>query len=175
MFFAWINLHKEALKSRAIIIALFIFQNVIGPSIKIKENKSLICRWDAFLLTEKLSPFLHHLCVGTYMPYGYNSTSGQVEGSPAGFKGACLICEAGHFCLNGTVLPYPCGKGKYTNPGQSVCQQCLAGRYCDSETTTETAMNTTKLCPAGQYCTVGLKDVSEATNCSKAHYCPEGM
>lgn len=109
------------------------------------------------------------------MPYGYNSTSGQVEGSPAGFKGACLICEAGHFCLNATVLPYPCGKGKYTNPGQSVCQQCLAGRYCDSETTTETAMNTTKLCPAGQYCTVGLKDVSEATNCSKAHYCPEGM
>ena len=83
--------------------------------------------------------------------------------------------KQGHFCLNGTVTPYPCGKGKYTNPGQSVCQKCLAGRYCDSETTTETAMNTTLLCPAGKYCTVGLKDVSEAEACSKAHYCPEGL
>lgn len=107
------------------------------------------------------------------MPFGFNSS--EVVGTPAGNKGACLVCLAGHFCLNGTVQPHPCGKGKYTNPGQSVCQTCLAGRYCDSETTTETQMNTTLLCPAGKYCGAGLKDVSEATDCRKAHYCPEGL
>ena len=109
------------------------------------------------------------------MPFGFNETSGVVVGNPAKSKGDCLDCKAGHFCLNGTIEPEPCGKGKYTNPGQSVCQTCLAGRYCDDEATTETAMNTTKLCPAGKYCTTGLKDVSEATDCSRAHYCPEGL
>lgn len=108
------------------------------------------------------------------MPYGFNATSSKVVGTPAKGKGDCLACLAGHFCLNGTVVPEPCGKGKYTNPGQSVCQTCLAGRYCDSETTTETSMNTTKLCPAGKYCRAGLTDVDDATDCQRAHYCPEG-
>lgn len=127
------------------------------------------------LVAKLVLPYQNVHFVGTYMPYGYNSSSGEVVGNPAGNKGDCLECLAGNFCLNSTVLPYPCGTGKYTNPGQSVCQTCLAGHYCDSGTTTETAMNTTKQCPAGKYCTTGLKNVSEATDCSKAHYCPQGL
>ena len=123
-----------------------------------------------FFLTDMNIPF-----VGTYMSSGFNATSGEVVGIPAKGKGDCLPCDAGHFCLNGTVTPEPCGKGKYTNPGQSVCQTCLAGRYCDSETTTEAEMNATKLCPAGLYCQAGLSNVSDATDCRKAHYCPRGQ
>ena len=109
------------------------------------------------------------------MPYGVNPISGEVVGKPAGCKCDCLACLAGHFCLNGTVTPEPCGKGKYTNPGQSVCQTCLPGRYCDEEATTEERMNSSKQCSAGLYCVEGLTAESDARNCSEAHYCPQGL
>ncbi len=35
-------------------------------------------------------------------------------------------------------------------------------------------MYANKKCTAGKYCAGGLTALSEATNCSKAHYCPEG-
>ena len=35
-------------------------------------------------------------------------------------------------------------------------------------------MEANKTCPAGKYCGGGLKDVSDAKNCSKAYYCPQG-
>jgi len=108
------------------------------------------------------------------MPNGVNTTSNTLIGSPAGYQDDCKPCLAGHYCLNATITPKPCGKGFFTKPGQSVCKICLPGRYCSNDTTTETAMNTTMQCPKGKYCKGGLKDVSEATDCNKAHYCPLG-
>ena len=46
--------------------------------------------------------------------------------------------------------------------------------YCDNDTTSESAMLTTKQCPAGKYCNGGLTDVSEATDCTVGKYCPAG-
>lgn len=108
------------------------------------------------------------------MPYGHNKTASTTFGKPAGYQDDCLPCLAGHYCLNATVTPSPCGKGFFTKPGQSVCKKCLPGRYCDSETTTETEMNATMQCPKGKYCKGGLSNVTEATPCSTAHYCPQG-
>ena len=112
--------------------------------------------------------------LGTYMPTGFNVTSNQTEGTPGGYQNDCLPCLAGHFCLNATIVPKECGKGFFTKPGQSVCKVCLAGRFCNDSATTETNMNATKQCTGGKYCKGGLKDLSEATDCSKGHYCPQG-
>ena len=108
------------------------------------------------------------------MPYGHSAALGKTVGTPAGYQSHCLPCSAGHYCLNATVVPQPCGRGFYTRLGQSVCQICLPGRYCSDNSTTEGNMNTTMQCPAGKYCKSGLKSVSEATPCSTAHYCPQG-
>ena len=108
------------------------------------------------------------------MPYGYSASLGVTVGTPAGYQSNCLPCPGGHYCLNATVVPVECGQGYYTKPGQSVCQECLPGRFCSSNSTTEANMNATMQCPAGKYCKGGLKDVAEATPCSTAHYCPQG-
>ena len=47
-------------------------------------------------------------------------------------------------------------------------------RYCDNATTSKAMMLTDKRCPAGLYCLEELSDLSQATNCSHGHYCPEG-
>ena len=108
------------------------------------------------------------------MPYGKNTTGNTSNGRAAGYQYDCLSCTMGYYCLNATITPYRCGKGKYSKSGQSVCQSCPVGRYCDLEATGYDEMEANKTCPAGQYCGGGLKDVSEATNCSKGHYCPPG-
>ena len=111
---------------------------------------------------------------GTYMPYGRNITANVTDGVAAGYQSDCLPCTMGYYCLNATINPYPCGKGKYSETSQSLCQTCPAGRYCDLEATGVNELHARKSCPAGKYCKGGLKDVSEATSCSKAHYCPNG-
>lgn len=68
---------------------------------------------------------LLNFILGTYMPYGYNTTSGGSSGTAGGYQADCLPCTAGYYCLNATVTPYKCGKGYYTKLGQSVCQVCL--------------------------------------------------
>lgn len=108
------------------------------------------------------------------MPYGKNVTSSKSNGVAAGYQADCLPCTMGFYCLNATISPFPCGKGKYSKSGQSVCRSCPAGRYCDLEATGFNEMEVNKTCPAGKYCSGGLKDVNEATDCSKAHYCPQG-
>ena len=35
-------------------------------------------------------------------------------------------------------------------------------------------MRTNKKCPAGQYCLPGLQALTDATDCTIGHYCPEG-
>ena len=108
------------------------------------------------------------------MPYGKNTTGNTSNGVAAGYQSDCLPCTMGHYCLNATISPYPCGKGKYSKSGQSDCPACPAGRYCDLDATGFDEMEANKTCPAGKYCNGGLKNVSEAKNCSKAYYCPEG-
>ena len=108
------------------------------------------------------------------MPYGKNTSTNVTYGISSGYQSDCLPCTMGYYCLNATIKPYPCGKGKYSETGQSACQPCLAGRYCDLDATGVDEMNANKSCPAGKYCRGSLKDVGEAINCSKAHYCPEG-
>lgn len=109
------------------------------------------------------------------MPYGKNTTGNNSSGEAAGYQSDCLPCPMGYYCLNATIVPYACGKGKYSKSGQSVCPSCPAGRYCDQDATGFDDMESNKTCPAGRYCSGGLTDVGEATDCSKAHYCPQGM
>ena len=109
------------------------------------------------------------------MPYGKNTTSNTSNGIAAGYQSDCLACTMGYYCLNATIKPYPCGKGKYSKSGQSICPSCPNGRYCDVEATGFDEMEANKTCPAGKYCDGGLKDVSEAKNCTEAHYCPQGI
>lgn len=115
-----------------------------------------------------------YLHLGTYMPYGKNITGNTSNGIAAGYQNDCRPCTMGYYCLNATINPYPCGKGNYSKSGQSVCLPCPAGRYCDLEATGFDDMEANKTCPAGKYCIGGLKDVSEAKDCSKAHYCLQG-
>lgn len=108
------------------------------------------------------------------MPYGKNTTNNTSNGVAAGYQSDCLQCTMGYYCLNATISPYTCGKGKYSKSGQSDCPDCPAGRYCDLEATGFDEMEANKTCPAGKYCGGGLKDVSDAKNCSRAYYCPQG-
>ncbi|XP_070552128.1 fibrillin-2-like [Ptychodera flava] len=109
---------------------------------------------------------------GTYMPYGEDS-NGVVIGEPAGYQFDCLPCPGGSYCGNATYDPVECGTGFYSKDGQYDCVTCQIGHYCDNTTTSETDMLTNKRCPAGKYCLAGLHSVNDATDCTKAHYCPE--
>ncbi|XP_071505048.1 uncharacterized protein [Diadema antillarum] len=109
---------------------------------------------------------------GTYMPDGVD-VNGTLYGSPAQYQDNCLECTGGSYCTAQTVNPYPCGTSMFSKPGKSSCETCEAGYYCDNATTSYADMTTNKRCPAGLYCTTGLHSLSEATNCSTSHYCPE--
>ena len=65
--------------------------------------------------------------IGTYMPYGYDSTQDKTVGTPAGRESDCIPCPGGSKCLPATVEPDPCPLGTYTKPGNSECATCLAG------------------------------------------------
>lgn len=114
--------------------------------------------------------------VGIYMFFGiFNALSSDVVGIFVKGKGDCFFCRVGYFCFNGIVISEFCGKGKYINFGQLVCQICLVGRYCDNEIIFEVEMNVIKLCFVGRYCSVGLLDESDVIDCSKVYYCLEGQ
>ena len=58
---------------------------------------------------------------------------------------------------------------------QETCSDCVAGFYCDSNTTTWHAMYHSKKCPAGLYCPAKMttSPTSLANACPVAHVCPE--
>ncbi|XP_070551435.1 scavenger receptor class F member 1-like [Ptychodera flava] len=59
-----------------------------------------------------------------------------------------LKCPKGHYCLEGTVEPYPCDTGTYQpNEGRTDCIPCQAGFYCESALEPDP-----QPCPPYHYC-----------------------
>ncbi|KAF7668979.1 hypothetical protein LDENG_00271770 [Lucifuga dentata] len=89
----------------------------------------------------------------------------------------CSVCPAGYFCPHsGTVNPRVCGAGSYSDEGSVECSPCLQGHYCSNETTSEEAMLSVMVCPAGFLCSQGLArdPLRSATLCPRGFYCPGG-
>ena len=58
---------------------------------------------------------------------GFYCPGGQSSSTPAG-----LLCLEGHYCEQGSAAPTYCPAGEYqTSTGQSSCDPCPAGYYCD--------------------------------------------
>lgn len=96
-----------------------------------------------------------------------------------------LICPAGHQCPEGSNLPLFCESGTYqVRQGQTYCNPCAAGFYCQS------ALTGAEDCPVGHYCPEGttydtefpcpigsynavtnLKNSSQCTACTPGAYC----
>lgn len=96
-----------------------------------------------------------------------------------------LICPPGHQCPEGSNLPLFCEAGTYQiRAGQTYCNPCAAGFYCQS------ALSGAEDCPAGYYCPEGttydtefpcpvgtfsaatkLKSATECTPCSPGSFC----
>lgn len=96
-----------------------------------------------------------------------------------------LLCPPGHQCPEGSNLPQFCKSGTYqVMAGQTYCNPCAAGFYCQS------ALSGAEDCPIGHYCPEGttystefpcpigtysaamnLKNASSCTPCSPGAYC----
>ena len=132
----------------------------------------------------------------TDCPYGYYcGTTGLTAPSStctAGYycDGASTTatentCAAGHYCPAGSFESIPCDIGTYqASTGQSSCLDCVAGLYCDQESTGGTD------CPIGYYCPTGTRNEYEfpcpdgkfssstgqsvCTSCTAGRYCVPG-
>ena len=59
---------------------------------------------------------------------GYYCPGGQKASTPAD-----LQCWKGHFCEQGSAIPVQCPNGTYqVNWGQSSCNDCPPGYFCDA-------------------------------------------
>lgn len=59
------------------------------------------------------------------------------------------ICPEGHYCIQGSSKPEPCGNGTYMNhTGASACYVCPAGHYCVNRDRAD-------VCLQGYYCPEG--------------------
>lgn len=59
------------------------------------------------------------------------------------------VCPEGHYCIQGSSKPEPCGNGTYMNhTGASTCYICPAGRYCVNRDRAD-------VCLQGYYCPEG--------------------
>ena len=89
------------------------------------------------------------------------------------------LCPKGHFCPQGTFLPYPCPKGTYSDEEglseEDRCDPCPAGFLCDEVG----QLQFSKPCPMGFFCLKGAG--SDGWNevvsndhgpCPHGHYCP---
>ena len=98
---------------------------------------------------------------------------------------ASLECLVGHYCPEGTAVPIPCPRGKYSgSPGQhlqSACEWCPSGQYCDKKGLQQSQGE----CDAGFYCFRGVDNrrptsgVSKENGvyiggdvCPRGYYCP---
>ena len=89
----------------------------------------------------------------------------------------CDDCTAGYYCPTAAMTaPLVCGTGYYSPPAQINCTTCDPGRYCNSNTTSETLMNTEKICPAGVECPGGVAVQPDLVQneCRSGYYCPQG-
>ncbi|XP_053729819.1 SCO-spondin isoform X1 [Synchiropus splendidus] len=89
----------------------------------------------------------------------------------------CSACPAGYFCSrSATVNPRVCGAGSFSDEGSVECSPCLPGYYCSNETTSEEAMRSIMVCPAGFLCSQGLSRDPQrsATLCPVGFFCPGG-
>ncbi|KAG1697654.1 hypothetical protein DVH05_016093 [Phytophthora capsici] len=104
---------------------------------------------------------------------------------PADAWPACITCPAGYYCIEATVTPKPCGKGKFSTSGSKTCPPCEAGYFCNSETTSAANMRSNALgwaspgalygtCYNGSYCPAGSdsEPALETDACPPAYYCP---
>ncbi|XP_041098352.1 SCO-spondin [Polyodon spathula] len=121
-------------------------------------------------------------------PEGSYCTEGSAKPTPCpvatyrsvkGGKAAedCTPCPAGYHCPRfATIKPRACGTGSYSDHGSALCLPCLPGHYCSNETTSQEAMLSVMVCPAGLICTEGLdREPQRATTlCPKGYYCPGG-
>nr|XP_023681774.1 uncharacterized protein LOC111851265 [Paramormyrops kingsleyae] len=89
----------------------------------------------------------------------------------------CSVCPAGYFCPHAsTIRPSPCGAGSYSADGSAVCLPCQRGHYCSNDATSQEAMLSQMVCPAGLLCSQGLdrEPQRSSTLCPKGFYCPGG-
>ena len=132
------------------------------------SSHPLPCSPGSFCLTEKLSQPTG-LCID-----GYYCTSGSVVRNPVdGLTGD--VCPVGHYCPNGTDVPYKCSNGSYANStGNSRmlhCKDCPSGYYCNGQG----LENPSGKCHPGYYCPGGQSHHSPAEyTCPLGHYCPVG-
>ncbi|KAF7241191.1 Sushi, von Willebrand factor type A, EGF and pentraxin domain-containing protein 1, partial [Varanus komodoensis] len=99
--------------------------------------------------------------------------------SEQGAKSArdCIPCPGGYHCPEmGTITPYPCGAGKFSDPGATSCSPCLVGHFCADTDTSREAMLLRMVCPAGMLCPEGLAAAPSVGGnaCPRGYYCPQG-
>ncbi|GIQ81354.1 hypothetical protein KIPB_002301, partial [Kipferlia bialata] len=111
---------------------------------------------------------------------GFYCPSGSSVSNPG-----ATICPVGNYCPAGSADPLPCPAGEYqSSTGQSTCDECLEGYYCEEECATP------EECPAGSYCpagttrateflcpsgtmslVTGITQSSDCTSCAAGSYC----
>ncbi len=104
---------------------------------------------------------------GSYFPVG---ESGVVAPS------SCVACPAGKFSeVQAATQCRSCQPGKFSHPGQTSCQNCVAGRYADGvymarrEPVLGGQAGTPCLaCPAGKYS--AMDGMSKCADCSAGEY-----
>ena len=94
---------------------------------------------------------------------GFYCLRGAKVKNPDGSDDTGGPCPKGSYCLEGTGHPKGCEPGTFTNQtGQSVCQSCCVGYYCDGNSS-----QCDKPCPPGYYCPEGTKYAEQFP-------CPQG-
>ena len=89
---------------------------------------------------------------------GYVCPEGATTATPAGSYSKAsptnAECPAGHFCEAGTSVPTPCPRGYWQeNTGQSTCNLCPEGKYCDK---------------------IGLSSMAQMADCADGYHCISG-
>ena len=120
---------------------------------------------------------------GSFCDQGVDTPTGCDPGTFSaddgiGSQSDCERCPAGYKCdIVGTIVPSPCGTGKFSNFGASECDDCLKGHYCNLNTTTYDAMNFYNICPEGTDCNrEGTNHIPDLINdaCPIGYWCAKG-
>lgn len=123
----------------------------------------------------------------TPCPAGTYSSQNGTESAGPGVYPACQTCSAGYKCIEGSTMQVECGVGFYSDFGEASCHICPLGRYCGSNTTTNSSLFTgggswaksgdpAGLCFNGTYCPLGMQRAPDLLRdaCPAGFYCPAG-
>ncbi|KAF4141759.1 hypothetical protein GN958_ATG09004 [Phytophthora infestans] len=90
-----------------------------------------------------------------------------------------------YYCIEASVTPKPCGRGKFSTSGSKACSTCEAGYFCYSEATSAANMRSNAVgwsapgalygtCYNGTYCPAGSdsEPALEMDACPPGYYCP---